>query len=452
MNEYMKNLTIKQLISACPEYSEEVAEYDFIESLYCGDVDDYKELLVPKRFEELPAPYKARLKSFVYTNLLGAAIKEILNKFIQGNISVLGSSDTLTTVRTLMHKNSSEILFLQEVLKEILLNEDVYILTTFKGEYVEGLVAQIENEYVPKLQIIKRPQVLIYQEGEFAKLQTITSRTNIEGETSYVYKWFIIDNVSITEYVYESPTEVIKKTNYNLVIQGKTVNHNNGSMPLMKFSSPDESLAEQILPKQKQYTLIENGLNAAAYAANMIQKVYTPVGEDISVPIDDVSVGNEYLLKASKFEFAEIQGTSLEVQMKLLDAIKADIKSIAFLSGTSFNKDIKVSSGYSKSFDEDNLEAYLESLGGLVKNIYTKILNHIQNNIYGIKQEVSIIGLTEFNDEDNYSKLIPVMKDLITIKDNLSPTAFKQFATRVSISLVENASPDVLELIRNDLK
>jgi hypothetical protein len=446
----MTSLTIKDLISTSPEYMEEIAEYNFTKALYSGDVCDYKEVLVPKRFEELNAPYKARLKAFVYTNLLGAAVNEILNKFLQGNINVVGGSDTLTIVRGLIHKNSSEIAFLQSILKELLLCEDVYILTTFKGEYVEGLVAQLEAGYVPKLQIINKEQVLIYQEGEFAKLQTVTCKTNIKGETSYVYKWFVIDNVTIDEYEYESPTEVIKKSNYGLVIDCKSINHNYGCMPLMKFCSGVEALAEQLVSKQKQYTLIENGLNAAAYAANMIQKVYTPSSEDMSVPIDDVSVGNEYLLKAAKFEFAEIQGTSLEVQMKLLEAIKADIKAIAYLGGSSFNKDISVSSGYSKSFDETNLEAYLESLGSIVKGIYTKLLNNIQSNIYDIKGEVTILGLNEFR-SDNYQTLLPVMKDLITIKDSISDTAFKLFSNRVSVSLVENASADIIEAIENDI-
>jgi hypothetical protein len=442
-------LTIKELVGTSLDYAEEIEEYNLIKSLYKGDVDCYKTMLVPKRLEEKAIPYKQRLSQFVYTGIMAAAINEILTKFIQGNINVMGSTDVLTKVRGLIHKNSGEIMFLQKLLKHILLYEDVYVLITFSGEYVDGLEAQINSGYIPNLQIINRPQVLIYEEAEFAKIQTLKCKTSISGDVRYVYNWFVITNKVIEKFTYECNKE-ISKADWSISIEGEIIEHNLGCMPLFKFCSPRESLAEQLLPKQKQYTLIENGLNAAAYAANMIQKVYTPAAEDISVPINDVNVGNEYLLKASKFEFAEIKGTSLEVQMKLLDRIENDVKHIAALSGLSFNKGNNISSGYSKSFENKNLEASLEGWGKVVINIYTKLLNIISCNIYGSKTEVSIIGLDNFSQEAP-EDLIKLLTDASKVKDELAPSAYKQLTKRVSESLIESATPEILEKINLEL-
>jgi hypothetical protein len=447
------NLTISQLEGTTKENLENIEFYQYLTSLVKGgrDVDKYKKQLVPRRFKEELTPYKLRLDQFIYTNVISSAIDEIVNKFSQATLVVDEATPILETVRQHIYEEQDEIGLLCQILRNLLVWPKLFILVDIKGQLdSDSLEDQLENGYVPVLDIICPTSVLVYQEGKYCKIREMEEVVGIDGEVTTNFVWTIYTPNEAYRYEYTGDFDTLPT---ELVLVPKVIYHNQGRLPVFEFCLEKSSLVENLYKMQEKYTLIENGLFAAAYASNTIQKVYTPVKTDASTieSDDDIRAGNEYILKAEKFEFVEIKGDSLKVQAEILDNLKQNIKHIACLSGLSFtNKPASNASGYSKEMEFEHQESSLAAYGKVICGIYQTLLNHIQG-LYGEPQVVNISGLDNFSLATTTS-ILADLKEAVALKDELSPTALAALRTKASLSLAEGSSNEIIAKITSEIQ
>lgn len=447
------NLTIAQLEGTTKENLANIEFYQYLSALVKGgrEVLPYVKKLVPRRFKEETIPYKMRLQQFIYTNVLSSSLDEIVNKFTQSTVVVEGAIPLLKDIRQHIYEEQDEIGLLCQMLRHLLTWSDLYVLVDVKGTLdSDSLQDQLESGVIPVLDIICPTSVLVYQEGKYCKIREIEEVVGLDGELQTNFVWTIFTPDTAYRYSYTGDAQNLPD---ELVIVPTEILHNQGRLPIFKFCLEKSSLIENIYSLQEKYTLIENGLYAAAYAANTIQKVFTPVKTDASTieSDDDVRAGNEYILKAEKFEFVEIKGDSLKTQAGLLDIIKHNIKHLACLSGLSFtDKPVSNTSGYSKELEFAHQEASLAAYGKVICGIYQKLLNHIQG-LYGERPTVNVGGLDNFSLATTTSLLDELTK-AVALKEELSPMALTKLRTQASLSMASGSSNEDLAKITQELQ
>lgn len=473
--------TFAQLQAASDDYQEKLSFYHDINLLYRGGkyIEAEKERFLTKRLDEDFEMYRLRLSRFTYTNVLAEILTKLLGRFSTGDIVVNNInavfSDSWNYFREQCDRTNDEKVFLSDLLKHLLLYQNAYIQVDKPSSSVDVINRYQEKELgldKPFLVLYKPEELLSCQTGVWYKFLILEEIANPFGESFTKATWRLIDSTNVIEY---SAVVGLKdgKIKYlvdlpsgerrpiapdTLIPLTKVVPHGFSKVPVVCVKIPFEKYAAgQAYLKIKQYINVENGVTDTSLSSGYVQRVLTPYAEkedDYSiVSEEDVKSDNQHIIKASSFKFEEIQGSSIEINLKLLDKIENQIQRLVCISPGETSKEALTRAAASKKMDVADLELCLISYGSLITAIYQDILQLVAEGIGDLEavEDISVSGLDSF-DLDSTEENIGLAEKIESIKGNLAPTALRMFYGRISESLNKNLSVQEKDVIKGEME
>ena len=478
--EYPNTLTFKQLQAADSDHAGHKSFLYDIEVLHKGGryIEAEKHRFLNKRLDEDADIYKIRLERFVYTNLLSAIVTKILGRFSTGEIFVSGLSDSFADDWSRFREcvdghGRSDLLFLAEIFKSLLLYQDCYV--QIDKPVIEAQPVNRAQEREMGLNsaclVLYRPSELLSCGDGWYKFAVLTKVCNPLGGSYHRATWRFVDSSYVVEYsalveicdgkiawLVDAEGERIKPVNGDTEISAtKFIEHGFSSAPIACLKIPDDKYAAgQAYLKLKQYLNIENGVTDTALSAGYVQRVITPVQtkEDDYAVIDESSFksDNAHVIRAQSFKFEEIAGTSIEKNLNFLDKIEAQIERLVCISAGSTTREALVQAAASKKMDVNDFELFLRSYGALLARFYQDILKLVAEAIgdTAAALNLSVSGLDGF-DLDHLEDDIANALAIEPIKGSLSPIALGRFYNRISQGLNRNSSAEEQAEIASDI-
>ncbi len=474
--------TIKQLQAASDGYKEEKEFYHAIDTLYKGGryIESEKRKFLVKRLDEDQELYKLRLERFVYTNVLSEILTKILGRFSTGNVFINNITESFSESWSYFRENvdqdhQDERNFLIDLLKHLILYQSACIQVDKPAVSFEVVNRAQELELGldrPFLVLYKPGELLSYSKGQWYKFLVLETVADPFGDSLTLATWRFIDEVNVIEY---SAFVELKDGQIKYLVDPQTrdrkpilddteipltkqVPHGFSKTPVAHVKIPDDKYAAgQAYLKLLQYINVENGVTDTSLSSGYVQRVITPVQEkedDYSViNEDELKSDNQHIIKAQAFKFEEIQGTSIEINLKLLDKIEQQIHQLVCIAPGDTTREALTRAAASKKMDVADLELCLMSYGSIITSIYQDLLQLVAEAIGDVKAAdvISVTGLDSF-DLDSLEDDIAIANEIASIKSNLSPTALRMFYGRISEGLNKNLSAAEKQIIRDEME
>lgn len=433
--------TFKQLNSTSSDYKDRVCKLQECRDYASGNIEQYSEDLLPMRIGEDRGIYNKRISMFTYTPLISTSLSNLVDRFAQGQVVVsnCGSLILESGIR------QDEGKFLSNMLTTALIDSRVGLMTIATGE---GKSYTISNR------VVLDDNVLVYSpESNSYKLRFITKCVDLmSGAESFNYEWIIVEGTSVS--IYQAyKVEKGKEPSDEILLQPASVVSNLLPVTIHWLHIPsNKSVVSLCLPKQKEHIRIENSRATAAYAAGYIQRVVTPVetpdaalGPLLSQRPD---TGNEHVIVADRFEFAEMKGSSLYSQGLVLEDIRRAIKHMVALSGLSWTEAPTQTSGVSKDIENESIESSLVAYGNLVIKFWQSILTEYAVLFGECIPEVS--GYDDFSMETSGNAL-SVLERAVSLSAYIAPTALKQASLVASKAISEGGRQSLMSRIEEEI-
>lgn len=381
--------------------------------------EPYKDVYLQPKVDETAEMFAIRKKRFVYTNVFASLLNQFLGRFSAGRVSVQAPENVVfTSFRNQLPENT----FLSSILRDLLLNQNLYIQVDKKqidfqiGNLEQQRQMEASGDLTPYI-IKYTPEELLSEAADLSwfKFRVLYKENQPFGEPKTTAIWRYIDGSHIIEY---SATVELDKSGKIIKVDGvpatnrteipltKITQHNLDKVPVLKLSLPDEQyIGGQVLLKLRQYLLIENNLTDAALTAGYIQRVFTPFTEKIddygvseNSELEDLKSSNAYIIKAERFKFEEISGSSIKTLAETLDRVEAQIAALicATTSDATASKTVLGRSAASKLVDESHIEAFVRSYGRILINYYQQILRLAGDFIGLDSNQIQVLGLDSF--------------------------------------------------------
>ncbi|QLF85078.1 hypothetical protein [Nostoc phage YongM] len=407
---YTDSLNFSQLSVVSDELKEYLPIAKDISTVAKGghELDPHEYLLI--RDDESPGVTKKRVEKFAPENYLGAAIR--LQRILQksGVLEIKSESlpGELTVWENFFNKvdkrNSSLKDFVIDVFTEALINKYCYVqIELSKLDF--DTVTEAEAESIlstRKPYYFKIPLQSIMVEKcdgdkiEWIKYKRVDKIDNPFDKTKYNMTYVLIDDEHITTWTYydvilNDSGDISKiwdqtleygKGSYRYIDKDKdkadpvSFKHNRGSCPVVRYRMDDSLyMADQVYLAQKMIYGLSMNLFHTASNAGFIQKWIRPyiAGNDtriskesggasyIPLPKEALaeiikkyaeSLGDESVIMADFFTFEELAGTSVEMQIGLIDRLRNYIFTAILFNNAKFEQTTSdTQSGAAKEID-----------------------------------------------------------------------------------------------------
>ena len=472
--ELLQNYTYPEILSReildkkHPNVEKNIEFWDTLGDLVEGGFRLYEKrrCYVERRPDEEDVLYNKRLKKFVYTNILGDAIRDFVVKLTSSPMYSKGLGDDdfwLRFRKSVNGKNKKEKDFINNLFKMLLTYGHCYVFVDKPTP--KGIIRNRLEERLQKIDpycVLYKPEDIIdygIDDNDSISWVKIYSKKTISLPTSVYsvkHSWVYIDSNYITtyEYLQKNKDEELPKD----ISRVSQISHKNNRCPVLKLELPHELwTGNNAFLKSIQYLQIENGWTDTASLAGYIQRIFTPSNnadspnetyEGRNIEIEDVKSSNAHIMIGSGFEFKEAQGSSLKtLSHDVLDKIERQIKSIVSLDNvTASPNESKAQSGVSKSIDyaqfHDNLKRYGEILTSHYENILLLVASIAGKN----DNEIEVSGLTEF-DLDIVTSTLENAEKVSRVDKNLTETAKKLYWKSVAKTIIPDLSNEDEETI-----
>jgi hypothetical protein len=484
--KYPPTLNLTYLESENCEYTELKELYQDLTTLVTGGfyLEKQKEKFLPKRPGEEQFIYEQRIKKFTYSNVLGSAISHQVGKLSAGTHQVLGldsNKDFWIKFREDTNlKQQSEQDLINRIFREAFTYKKVFIHVD--KPYVNELPKnKLQEELLGlrpylviypacnvidwiedsgKLSMVKVRQVSEYRPTYFSKAITKVTWTIITDSVVLRYSALVKQKdghiIEILDKDGESVAPVDQDTLINLESE---VEHNLGEIPVIKFEIPSDlwGCSQAYLLAKEHLNLLNTRYDTASLA--YVQRTYTPFktpDADLSKSFIDedgteqILSGNPFIIKASAFDFKEMQGTSIKVLSELLDDIENNIREILSLNGVSADKKAVEQSGISKKLDAYAQESVMRAYGKLLCDFYQDVLQLVAKSA-GLSTEISVTGFDKF-ELDTLDQVLITAEFLYKLKAVIPATAFKLFIQNLVGHLLPNLSSNQKEEIQREIE
>lgn len=460
---------------------------------------------------------KKRSQKFAPKNALGAALKYLRICQESGTVNI--DIDKLPGDRDIWSKFLNNCTGSEKTIKEFAIDifetatKVKYAFVKVDLPYIEvpedaylneesAIAYQINRDRAPYLSAIPIQDVLSWEEESgglaWIKYRWIECLESPLSETIYNYHFFIIDNDSINEFVYEnvqvdSDRQITKiwdgsknrgKGTYRKIendempSRDRAFPHNRGRCPVIKFELPDSLWqANQVYMAQRvMHGMTMNMLHTTANAG-FIQKwgkpylasgggnqgsvSFSPVPQEVLTEVVQKyakHMGDESIMMMDSFNFEEVRGDSIDVQSRQIDDMATFIFNTIIYKQSILDASVKAgSSGLSKEFDRESQVLALKANGSKIIGLIQSILKHVARCFPSYSEDaiagISVEGMNQFNLRP-VSATLEVVERLLSLPSDRVPTevvgeSLKQFA----IALLENASQEdkqrVIDAIAN---
>jgi hypothetical protein len=343
-------------------------------------------LIVPRRDEE-PELLARRRALFTYHNHIASAIRELVSKFSTGTYSV---SDDAKVLDEKLGKA-----FIIKILKEGLRLGAAYVVVEPHVRWQNKVLNRSQQEYATSaLESVPAHQlVTVYtklqveaESVNYIRLLASQARHDDDGTPYTVHEMRIITpdvyrtarwhstNQRTGTWEYRLPGGSWQPERPEPIWQDTP---GDGVYPVLKLDLEDLCVTRALKHLQIDDTRIRNAMLANAYAAGHIQPWVTPVEETSALPTElqgnTIKTGSAYTVKAQKFEFAETTGKSTEMQLKVLQEIKQNVRQAVGLSGLSFEPGSEMS-GIAKAYEMAQLTDTMKTYGARLLELYQRLL------------------------------------------------------------------------------
>lgn len=474
------------------------------------DPKDY--LLI--RDHEKPQITEARVKKFAPRNLLGAGIKYLRIFQESGTLSV--DLEKLPGDNALWSKFLNNVDGSETTLKEFVINI-FETATKVKYAFVKVDLPYIEmpeeiNQFVaetissntnrlPYLTEIPIKDVLNFDEEngkiKWIKYKYIEAVENPFSPTTYDYHIVVIDEYEIFKYTYKNVQlndsgEIVKifdpfvnrgvggyrkiTAKENPTISHNPIRHNRGECPVVKFELPD-SLWHCNQVYKTQMVIHGLGMNMIHSVANagFVQKWGQPYLQgkskdgapglsQIPLPKDEIAklvekyaelLGDESILMMNAFAFEELQGTSIEVQEKVIDKLCDIVFNTIIYRQNILDKTSNVQTGTAKEFDREAQVLSFKANGKRIIGFTQQILKQVSRCLPDVTAEgiesISVSGMDNFNLRPVSTALENVIKVADIPTEKLPTAILKKVLTHLAVALTENDSQEEKQALLNEI-
>ncbi|QVQ57009.1 portal protein [Anabaena phage Elbi] len=416
------------------------------------DPTDY--LLI--RDDESPKITKKRVEKFAPENYLGAAIR--LQRVLQksGVLEIKSESlpGDLTRWETFFNRvdkrNSSLKDFVIDVFTEALVNKFCYIqIELNKLDHVSVTEAEAEtilNNRQPYYFKIPLQSIMVEKcDGdsiEWIKYRRLDKIDDPFGKTIYNMSYVLIDNEHITTWTYydvivNDSGGISKiwdqslnfgKGNYRYINKEKdkaepqSIPHNRGACPVVRYRMDDYLyMADQVYLAQKMIYGLSMNLFHTAANAGFIQKWIRPyiAGNDTKISkesggasyiplpkeaLNEIvkkyaeSLGDESVIMADFFTFEELAGTSVEMQIGLIERLRNYIFMSILFNNSKFEKTNNDNqSGAAKEIDFYVQNLALKDHGSGIVEFTRSLLNHTAKAFGYDSGDIIVSGMDRYD-------------------------------------------------------
>lgn len=492
---YPLTLTLSELDATHPTYDEFKRVWNTIDDLVTGGyrIEAKKNEYIVPRPDESPMLYALRLKKFVYTPVLGDALKEYATKITNAPFNV----NNAETDRWQQFRKATDGKRRDE---RELLNAEFRTLITYGRSWTfvdktESNGAQPQTK-LQEESLNLRTRVVIFNplqvinwgfntndDIQFVKVRQITTETSPFGASRHKATWTLIDETSVVKYeafvnldangniasvIDPAPASNVE---LNLPYGGtrdrvdltSTVNHNVGRCPVIyRELDPELWSGNAAYLKALQHLNIENSWTDTATIAGYIQRVFKPTKKepdsdpnfsysDDDRDIEQIKSSNQHLLIGDDFKFAEASGASLKViSESVLDKIEHQIKNIVNLGNVSATKGALEQSGASKQIDFTSLNDTMRRYGSFLTHWYTDVLRLVAVHLG--ERNTTNIEVTGFDtfDVDTLGNIIDQSAKILPYESKLPDTARRLWWLKVAETMHSTVNAQTKETIRRE--
>lgn len=482
---YPSALSLKVLESVHPEYEELLETLQDIDLLSNGGHRLKKHLqrfIKQRPGEELPL-YKQRLSKFTYANVLSNVIKQQASKLTNSPLSV-DYPESDTTFWSELRENlnlagKTEKQLIAELYSHLVKFKKVF-LHVDKPKTAIKPRNKLEEKKLgirPYLTIYPALQVTNWSESsnslDYIKVRQVTQDTsNPLAQPTTLVTWTFIDPIYITRYqatvklrengtishiiVNNKEEPVDEETKIPLLEQ--PIQHNFGSIPVLKAEIPDEMwIGDQLASKAEEHLRTDchkYDLLTLSYFQRTYKKVEKEIPDVEPDEEEGLPTGLQHVLELEKFEWSEPQGTIITHLDTSLEKINQQIKDLVSLGNISAEKGALQQSGLSKSFDFLNESEALESYGHAITDILQDTYQMLARAA-NVSLDVKVSGLSNFNIV-TADVLVALLKELSalsleTLKANVPLTLLRHLFSQLSQKVIANLTPEQTDQIEEEL-
>ncbi len=485
--DYPKSIEVEALELAHSQYEALAPIYSRIDDLVRGGhvIERKKQEYVKRRIVEDWELYQLRLEKFVYTNILGSAIRQQATKLEGGSLNLSGIPSRFEEFfarfreATDGHRRPEREL-ISLIFRKAVEFGAVYALVEKPYSAVQPQ-NRLEEEQLgidPYVAIFTPLEVINWSEGrnglDWIKVRQLDQFTSPMGKTLDRLTFTIVDETHIVKYQHLVELDSHGKVQQLLDAKGEPIStfpgpikfplvrkvaHGRSRMPVIKLELPDDLWGgNQAYLKAIEHLNVENTWVDTATAAGYVQRLFTPVDppEEKTSRVDQdppqIFSDNAHILVGKGFSFNEIQGTSIEKISAALDKISREVRDIICVGGASVTKDALQQSGVSKSMDFVNEEQTLVSYGKLLAGFYQDILQQVAIAIGMTPAEqrsLSVTGLDSFS-LDTFEGVLANAKELQALEYLISPKALELYYSNLQNLMNPNISSEQAEEIQKE--
>lgn len=484
---YPTNIKLSILESRHPEYINQIKALRDIDHLVSGGykLANVISEFLPQRPGEDAELYETRLSKFTYANILSASINELVSKISNAPISISGIDDnfwkTFRANTNLAGRTDKQLI--SNIFTELLKFQKVYIHVDKKKPNVE-IVNKAQEEQLglrPYVVTYSSSQVINWSENE-GKIQWIKIRQLVDDTSNPFIPvrkkaiWTFIDNTYVARYAayveldrygnLEKVNGEYINNDTEVALSSDVVVHGLSVTPVIKIEVPSELwVANQAVHKALEhlridctkYDLLSMSYFQRTYKSlNHADSELQNLGESF-VDEDDRSIptGLAHVIEVDEFKWNEPQGTIITPMMDALKQIENQVSDIISLGGVSAESGVVTQSGESKKMDFYKSEMKLRAYGEILCESYQDVLQLVAAAA-GLDTVISVTGLNNF-EKDNLDIMISRLNelskvDLVKLKSDMPPTAFKLVLRQLVNQLVGNASPEQQKLIEGEIE
>ena len=479
--EYADTVRVEQLDRKHPIWREQNIAWDDYEVLHAGGMRIEKEAsrFLAKRAKEPDDVYRARLKKFTYTNLVGTILgwyqsklfrrnPEIdiarldeMGKALEGELPVDQQKFFKRFMENADRKGTSFTDVWRDIFRDLMLYRRAYLLMDLPasepGQF-RNLAEQLRSGALdPYLSVWNPSQVINWSDDqhgnlEWAVLKTCTEKRTVFGPVICVERWTILDQATIAVYEREAEMGANEKPEVaRLVVAPRphllSAEHR---LPLYRLEIPEVLwIADRISLPARDHLNTENALTWALLTNNLAIPIISGRLDEKSLQMSEV--GAWLFPEGTTMQFAEQSGSSFNISLSRLDGVREEIYRAAYLmdQGRSSQATPAAQSGISKQADKEPANDVLNAFGDVIRTAMQRVLSDVAVVRDYPSVGADVRGLS-FDGDDPAIEM-----DLITAARALnipSERLDKELLKRVARLLIPDANQTLLDEVVADIE
>lgn len=407
-----------------------------LDDLYYGGhrIADRAVEYLPRRVDERDDKYNERLAGFVYTNILGDAVRDVVSRVCRSPYSVAEWPSSLTfDVRGLS----------VAVIQRIMRYGEVWHLVS-NG----GAVTFIDPQTILDFEVTDTGVI------DWVKTEVVRSRRGPYGGGNGDIKIVTLYTSEVIEvYGYGSDGTVVEET---------TIAHSLGRCPVQRYQNRDLWVMNHGYLKALQHLRIENGHTGAASNVDQIQRLFKPsqflvegpegyIDEEQRTALANVRSSNTSLLIGDDFKFAEPSGRAIDSSANSLTRIAREIRDIVSYGGV-YEVAGSLASGRSKDAEFALALDQMATYGRAIVTVLNELLAAIRD-IDGYPVTPILGGFDQFDldqttqDTKATTAIDLASKALALPPGTLTPTALEALLLHLNTVVSRSTDQETLERI-----